>query len=301
MTILRAEPLSRHSTIRIGGPAERLALPSTMEDLQRVLEQVDRGALPGPVRFVGNGSNLLFPDGGLPGTTISMKRMTRFSFLPDGLIDADAGAYLPRLAFRAAQEGWGGLCFLSGIPGTLGGGIVMNAGTRDGEIGNVVETVRLLDSKGRLHSLDRSEIAFSYRSSPFQAGREGDGGSPWSGCVIVGAVLRAIPAERGHLMREWNHLRTERARTQPLDRPSLGSVFRNPLPHAAGRLIEQSGWKGRALGGIEVSARHGNFFVNMGNGTASEFCQLMRLVRKAVFETAGISLDPEVETIPSAS
>ncbi len=299
MSVLSTEPLSRHSTIRIGGPAERFALPSSMEELLHVLDLVDRGALPGPVRFVGNGSNLLFPDTGLPGTTISLKRMTRFRILPDGSIDADAGTYLPRLAFRAAREGWDGLGFLSGIPGTLGGGIVMNAGTRDGEIGNILEKVRLLDPKGRLHTLDRSEIAFSYRSSPFQSASSGDDRTPWSGYAIVGAVLRAVPGEHAGLMQEWNAIRKERARSQPLDCPSLGSVFRNPVPHAAGRLIDQSGWKGRSFGGIQVSALHGNFFVNMGNGTASEFCHLMSLVRKAVFDAAGVCLDPEVETVPA--
>lgn len=295
------EPLSRHSAIRIGGPAQYLALPGSLPALLDVLEAVSCGKLPGPVRYIGNASNLLFPDGGMAGTLISLKRMSGFRILDGGVIEADAGAYLPRLAFHAARKGVAGFGFLSGIPGTVGGGVVMNAGTRSSEMADVLLEVRVVDRTGRIRTLSGSDLGFGYRSSLFQENRALMEDSPYGGCVIVGATLSGISGDPDSLMEEWVNLRSERSRTQPLSLPSLGSVFRNPEGCFSGRLIEQSGWKGHLRGGIQISPLHANFFVNTGRGLARDFRELMGSVRESVYRGTGVLLEAEVELLPDLS
>ncbi|MHB1605141.1 MAG: UDP-N-acetylmuramate dehydrogenase [Leptospirales bacterium] len=295
------ELLSRHSTIRIGGPAQYLALPDSLPALLEILEQVSCGRLPGPVRYIGNASNLLFPDGGLAGTVISLKKMADFRILDGGLIEADAGAFLPRLAFHAARRGVGGFGFLSGIPGTVGGAIVMNAGTRVSEIADVLLEIQMIDLSGRIFSLSRSELRFGYRSSPFQGTGSFSESSTDGSCAIIGARLLGMAGDPARLMAEWESLRSQRSRAQPLTFPNLGSVFRNPEGCFAGLLIEQSGWKGRSLGGIQVSPQHANFFVNVENGLAREFRFLMDSVKESVYRDSGVQLEAEVELVPDLS
>ncbi len=296
--ILCEEPLSRHSSIRTGGPGQVVALVESTEELLSVLESVREGTLPSPVRFIGNASNILFPDGGLPGTIVSLKKMDRFDIRPDGLIEAQAGAFLPRLAFHAARRGMGGLGFLSGIPGTVGGGVVMNAGTTTGEMADVLREVCLVSPSGSMFRIDREELLFSYRTSEFQ--REGLSGKPskWHDCVIVSAVLETFPSDPSHLLGEWERLRRLRSETQPLEKPNLGSVFRNPPGEFAGRLIEEAGWKGAVRGAIEISRRHANFFVNLGGGLSRDFRSLVEDVRLAILQKNGFRLETEVEIVP---
>lgn len=299
--ILFEEALARLSSIRTGGPGQVVALPESLEELLVVLERIRGGTLPSPARFIGNASNILFPDGGLTGTIISLKKMDRFRIRPDGLIEADAGAFLPRIAFHAARQGRGGLGFLSGIPGTVGGGIVMNAGTTTGEMSDILCEVRLAWPDGRTFSVSRDELLFSYRTSEFQNEDLSGDASRWRGCVIIGAVLESIPGEPAHLLAEWETLRRKRSEIQPLDKPSLGSVFRNPPDDFAGRLIESSGWKGARRGAIEVSPRHANFFVNTGGGLSRDFRSLLEDVRNAVLREKGVWLETEVEIVPEES
>ena len=295
------EILSRHSAIRIGGPAEFLALPDSLPDLLEILEGVSCGRLPRPVKYVGNASNLLFPDTGMAGTVISLKRMGDFRVLDGGLIEADAGAYLPRLAFHAARKGIGGFGFLSGIPGTVGGGIVMNAGTRVSEVSEVLLEVRVIDLSGRIYALSRSDLAFGYRSSPFREPGSFLESPSYGSCAIIGATFLGRSGDSSRLMEEWESLRRERARAQPLTIPNLGSVFRNPKGCFAGQLIEQSGWKGQKRGGILVSPQHANFFVNVENGLARDFRSLMDSVKESVYRDSGVLLEAEVELLPDLS
>ena len=296
--ILHDEPLSRHSSIRTGGPGQIVALVESTEELMSVLQRVKEGIFPSPVRFIGNASNILFPDGGLLGTVISLKKMDRFTLRPDGLIEAEAGAFLPRLAFHAARQGRGGLGFLSGIPGTVGGGIVMNAGTTTGEMGDILREVCLVSPDGAMERIVREDLRFSYRTSEFQREELSERPSRWQDWVIVSAVLETFPAEPVFLMEEWERLRRSRSEAQPLDKPNLGSVFRNPPGDFAGRLIEDAGWKGVVRGGIEISPRHANFFVNRGGGLSRDFRSLVEDVRLAILKENGIRLETEVEIVP---
>lgn len=299
--IIPGELLSRHSPIRIGGPAQYLALPDSIDSLLEVLEAISCGRLPGPVRFIGNASNLLFPDTGMAGTVISLKRMSGFRILEDGVVEAEAGAYLPRLAFHAARKGLDGFGFMSGIPGTVGGGVVMNAGTRTSEMAEVLLEVKVVDRSGCLHSFSRKELSFGYRSSPFQCDHSPMGKGLREEYAIVGATFAGFQGDSSRLMDEWVELRSERSRTQPLSMPSLGSVFRNPSGHYSGRLIEQAGWKGKFSGGIQVSSLHANFFVNAGNGLSRDFRGLMDSVRDSVHRNSGVLLEAEVELLPDLS
>ncbi|MHB1285344.1 MAG: UDP-N-acetylmuramate dehydrogenase [Leptospirales bacterium] len=299
--IIPGELLSRHSPIRIGGPAQYLALPDSIDSLLEVLEAISSGRLPGPVRYIGNASNLLFPDAGMAGTVISLKKMSGFRILDGGVVEAEAGAFLPRLAFHAARKGLDGFGFLSGIPGTVGGGVVMNAGTRISEMSEVLLEVRVIDRSGCLRSLSKNDLSFGYRSSSFQGEHSSLGEALHEQYVIVGATFAGFEGDSSRLMDEWVTLRSERSLTQPLSTPSLGSVFRNPSGHFSGRLIEQAGWKGKTSGGIQVSPLHANFFVNTGDGLSRDFRGLMDSVRDSVFLASGVLLEAEVELLPDLS
>ncbi len=285
------EKLSRHSTIRIGGEADLLFLPSGEEELLRILEGVYAGRYPRPVTFFGKGSNILFSDRGLYGTSISTKKMSGLRVLPDGRLLAQAGVSMPYLSRMAALSGCGGFSFMAGIPGTVGGGVAMNAGTPDGDFKTIVEQVRVVTPSGTIETLQGPALDFGYRHSIFAPG-------PGAvGLFILDVLLRGEPGDPVVLAQESKDSLARRNERQPLDKPSLGSVFRNPVPDHAGRLIEASGLRGIASGGIRVSPKHCNFFVNEGSGTASEFLDLLDVVRGRVHSDTGQNLVAEVEVL----
>lgn len=252
---LRSEKLSSHSTIRIGGPAEYFFLPESFDDLTKILADVRSGILPSPLRFFGKGSNILFPDKGLSGTVVSTKRLTGLTVLPDGSFLAQAGVSMPYLSRVAASSGSSGFSFMAGIPGTVGGGVAMNAGTPEGDFSRIVKKVRVVSPEGVISTLSGDELAFSYRHSIFSA--EG----PECG-VILDVLLSGEPSDPAVLQEKGKESLMRRNERQPLDRPSLGSVFRNPQSDHAGHLIEISGFKGVQKGG-SASAKSTVIFLLM--------------------------------------
>jgi UDP-N-acetylmuramate dehydrogenase len=299
---LRGESLSRHSTIRIGGPAEFLFLPETLDELMEVLADVSSGCLPSPLRFFGRGSNILFADAGISGTLVSTKRMTALTVLPDGSFLAQAGVSMPYLSRVAASEGISGLSFMSGIPGTVGGGVAMNAGTPDGVFSRIVREVRVLSPSGNILSLKGMDLEFSYRhsifsGSPPKTAKAETGMMLPDGGVILEVLLSGERADPFFLQEKGKESLLRRSERQPLDRPSLGSVFRNPQSDYAGRLIELSGLKGAKKGGILISPKHCNFFINEGDGTADQFLDLLEETRQRVKDLTGVALSPEVKTL----
>jgi len=277
------EPLSRHTSFGIGGPAEFYADVNTREELialHRVLQEQPR-----PVFFLGAGSNLLVSDRGVRGLVIHLQgdfRQIRF----DGeRVWAGAAAWMPTLSKQCAERGLSGAEALIGVPGTLGGGLVMNAGTRDGVLGDVVESIDVLEPAGRERALERPEIHFSYRRSNLE------------GRWLLGARLRLKPAEPSSIMSRIDELLKARARTQPLATSNCGSVFKNPPERAAAQFIEEAGLKGLAVGGARVSERHANFIINEKNARADDVRELMSEIQKRVFEKFGLRLEPEVKLV----
>lgn len=275
------EPMSRHTSMRVGGPADALVTPSDAEDLRRVLEGAHRSGIP---VFPLGGSNLIVKDGGIRGIVVRLSRLQRASCEGER-IEAEAGIPFPTLAQCALQAGLSGLEFAAGIPGTLGGAIVMNAGTHDGEIADVLESVRLVDFAGKDHVCGRDSLQFAYRRSQLPEG------------VIVGARLALKKGPQEQIRRKMEASLEHRRKTQPLHLPNAGCVFKNPPGDSAGRLVEELGLKGRRVGSAEVSERHGNFIVNLGGASAAEVLALIRQVRARVQQARGIDLELEAKVV----
>ena len=282
--VLESGPMSRHTTFRVGGPAELMFLPASAGELTAALDAARSAGA--PVHLVGNGSNLIVRDGGLRGLTIVMGEPFSSVRVVGSRVIAQAGAPLARVAAVAHEAGLTGLEFASGIPGTLGGGCAMNAGAYGGQLSDVIESALvLLDGTARM--LGRDELEMGYRST--RVLREG-------GIVLEArfALAPDDPAEIAARMRELNARRREK---QPLNLPSAGSTFKRPEGHFAGALIEGCGLKGARVGGAQVSEKHAGFIVNAGGATAADILALMARVRETVLRETGVELEPEVRII----
>lgn len=277
------EPLAPFTTWRIGGPAELLAEPVDRDDLLLAISWARLRGI--SWRILGNGSNLLVRDEGVRGLVVRTRgALDGVEFL-GAVARAEAGASLPTIANLAAARGLAGLEFAAGIPGTLGGAILMNAGWHEHEIGAVVQEVEFLDASGAVATWPRARCAFGYRTSAFR-GRAG---------VILGAVLALAPDEPPRVRARLDAYAASRRENQPTDLPSCGSVFLKPPGDFAGRLIEAAGLKGARVGEIEVSQKHANFFVNLGRGTAGDALALIERVEAEVEARFGVRLVREVE------
>jgi UDP-N-acetylmuramate dehydrogenase len=281
--IREREPLAPYTTWKIGGPADILAVPSGVEDLEIALRwAADRRV---PWHILGNGSNLLVRDEGVPGLVLRVRKVLDEVRVDGTRIRAGAGAPLPVVANLAASHGLGGLEFASGIPATVGGAVVMNAGWHAREIGNVVDSVDWLDAAGTRRAMDRGACRFGYRRSTF---REQKG-------VVLSAVFGLVREDPAALRSRIDEYAASRKANQPTDLPSCGSVFLKPPGDFAGRLIEVAGLKGLRVGGVEVSTKHANFFVNVGAATARDVLTLVAEVERVVRERFGIKLQREFE------
>jgi UDP-N-acetylmuramate dehydrogenase len=281
--LLEHEPLARYTTWRLGGPARYVVLPADADDVVKALELAQERGLPWIV--LGLGSNVLVKDGGFPGVVIRMgKGLDRFEMKGATAI-VGAGMPTPILARRAAELGLAGVERFIGIPGTVGGGIYMNAGCHGAEFAEVVTEVTLMDAKGKIKQLSRKQISFKYRSSNI------DG-------IVLEAKLglgEESPAKLKEL--QGKLLRWRKAGT-PFDQPCCGSTFTNPGgPKTAGMLIEECGLKGFTIGGAQVSTMHANYFINKGNATASDMLKLIEHVRKTVAKKTGVELALECKVI----
>jgi UDP-N-acetylmuramate dehydrogenase len=276
-------PLAPHTTWRIGGPAELLGTPADREDLRLAVAWAsDRGV---PWRVLGNGSNLLVRDEGVRGLVLRVRKVLDEIHADGPRLVAGGGASLSAVARRAAALGLAGLEFGAGIPGTIGGAIVMNAGWHEYEIGNVVASVEYLEATGAGREYERAACDFGYRRSRFR----GRGG------VVLGATLVLAPDEGAQIEERMDRFAASRKANQPTELPSCGSVFLKPEGDFAGRLIEAAGLKGLRVGDMQVSTRHANFFVNLGRATAADALALVERVEDEVARRFGVRLVREFE------
>jgi UDP-N-acetylmuramate dehydrogenase len=273
--------MSRHTTYRIGGPADLFAVAETVGDLSRTAEILAEERVPWSV--IGKGSNLLVADAGYRGAVLVLGREFRRHEIDGEHMKAGAGVILAVLVQEAFRQGLAGMTFAVGIPGTVGGALAMNAGARGDWIGSLVESVTLYVPGEGLRKVRGAEVAWGYRSSGLA--RRG---------IIVEAVLKAEHGDPEILRRDMERNFRARKLSQPLSLPSAGSVFKNPEGDSAGRLIEACGLKGLQLGGARVSRQHANFIVNDGGATAADVLGLVRKVQMTVRDVHGIELRPEI-------
>lgn len=279
------EPMAKHTSFRIGGPARRMALPKTREQLVVLAGLLQEAGIE-PL-LLGNGTNLLVADEGLDTVVINTSaQLSRVEQTGECELTADAGVSLCQLALFAWKQGLAGLAFAHGIPGTLGGGVVMNAGAYGGELKDVIADVTALYPDG-VRTLTADEMGFSYRHSAFSSG-EG---------IVLGAKLKLEPGDPNAIKAKMDELMARRKASQPLEFPSAGSTFKRPPGHYAGPLIESCGLKGARIGGAEVSCKHAGFVVNAGGATCADVLALMEKVQKTVFDTYGVLLEPEVKIV----
>jgi UDP-N-acetylmuramate dehydrogenase len=282
--LLENEPLARYTTYRIGGPARYLVQPADVEDVARALEMAaDRGV---PWLALGLGSNLLVRDGGFPGVVIKLgKGLDRFEMKGATAI-VGAGLPTPLLARRTADAGFAGVERFIGIPGTVGGGVYMNAGAHGAEFAEVLTECTVMDAKGRIRQVPRKQISFKYRASNLGS------------VVVLEAKLALVEEPPAKLKEMQARLFRWRKAGTPFDQPCCGSVFKNPGgPRTAGVLIDECGLKGFTVGGAQVSPLHANYIVNTGTATASDVLKVIDHVRKVVAKKAGVELELEVKVI----
>jgi len=285
--LLHNEPVARYTSWRTGGSADRFYIPATVEDLAQYLCVMDADE---PVYFIGLGSNLLVRDGGVRGTVVLMHNVFTGLRMEDGLLYAEAGVTCAKLAKFAARQHRHGAEFMAGIPGTVGGALAMNAGCHGGETWNVVAKVQTMDRQGHLHIRDKSQFAIAYRHVGMATGEA------LNECFIA-AWFDLPQGEASEAEQKIKSLLAKRLATQPLNWPNAGSVFRNPPNDFAARLIEASGLKGYKIGGAQVSEKHANFIVNLGDAKASDIEALIGHVRETVKARQGIELQQEVRII----
>ncbi len=291
------EPMADHTAFRIGGPAEAFVLPETVDDIMDLLHVLDAENID---RFVlGGGTNLLVQDGGIPGVVISpAPGLSDIKWGPETsegtAVTAQSGVSLWELCRIVSQKGLSGMAFAAGIPGTIGGAVMMNAGTSEGDMSDVVASIDLVTGPGAFRPIEREEMTFAYRSLTLPADTAGAPGRP---CIIVSATLMLGPSDPAQVTEQMEKRLMKRKASQP-GGFSAGSFFKNPpqgLPAAA--LIDQAGLKGYAVGGAVVSEKHANFIMNRKNASAGEVLVLMEIVRKRVYDAFGVLLEPEVKII----
>ena len=282
------EPMSRHTSFRVGGPAKRMAFPDRGEQLVLLLDQAERlGARP---LVIGNGTNLLAPDEGLDrlviDTSAGLDRLEAGD--ASGTVTAEAGVSLARLADFACRQGLTGLEFAHGIPGTVGGAVCMNAGAYGGEMAQVVSEVSVLFPEAGIRTLSGADLAFGYRRS-FLTERPD--------AVVLRASFRLGPGDPDAIRASMRELMEKRRASQPLEWPSAGSTFKRPEGHFAGTLIDQCGLKGLTVGGAQVSEKHAGFVINRGGASAADIRELIRQIQERVLAETGVRLEPEVKII----
>ena len=284
--VLEHEPMARHTTMRVGGPAEILFSPASEGELLFAVREAKRAGA--PFRIIGNGSNLLVLDGGLPGLTIRLGEAFSKISVDGNQIRAQAGALLSRVAAAARDASLTGLEFASGIPGSAGGGMAMNAGAYGGQLSDVFEGCRALDPEtGIISALGSAEMALGYRESAALS----------RGLIVTEAAFRLTAGDRSAIQAKMDDLSARRREKQPLNLPSAGSTFKRPEGHFAGALIEQAGLKGLRVGGACVSEKHAGFVVNDRGATAMDVLDLIRLVQARVLEHSGVRLETEVRIL----
>ena len=285
------QPLARYSSFRIGGPADALVLVEDVENLKTLQAIAQAHGI--PLFVLGGGSNLLIRDGGIRGIVIAMRgafrafRVSPHADAPDCAdVHAGVGCSLSRLALQLAQQSWSGMEFAYGIPGALGGAMIMNAGTYLGDLSQALLAAQVLLASGEVAVIPSQELGLRYRGSSYPVDS-----------IVLEAVLRVRRGDRDMIEATMRESNARRQRTQPLWLPNAGSIFKNPPGAAAARLIDELGLKGTRIGGAMVSPVHANFLVNVDHAKAADVEALMQLIRERVYEAYGIELEPEVRVV----
>ena len=284
LEIRENEPLKNHSSFRIGGPADVMLLPKTPDELEalyRTLLEMDIRPF-----VMGNGSNLLFADEGYRGVVVKTSGMKEISLTGDGLIRAESGALLSQTAVFARKNALMGMEFAHGIPGSVGGAVMMNAGAYGGEMKDITVRTVYLDSKGERREVSGGEHEFSYRRSRFRPGE-----------VILYSEIALSPGNGDEIHERMNELAARRRASQPLDMPSAGSAFKRPAGGYAAEQIDRAGLKGLSVGGAQVSEKHAGFIVNTGSATCADVLALRDKIKEAVFAASGTELEPEIRIV----
>lgn len=280
--LLLEEPMAKHTSFRIGGPADVLAQPADEAELAALLKRAGEHAV--PVTLVGNGSNLLVRDKGIRGLVIKLSNIFSSITVDGNVLTFGSGISLAMASKKAASLSLSGLEFAVGIPGTIGGAVYMNAGAYDGEMAKVVTCVRVMDMQGKISELQASELDFAYRHTALQN----------SGWIVISVTVALQPGEAESIAAKMADFSQRRISKQPLELPSAGSMFKRPPGYFAGTLIDQTGLKGYTVGGAQVSTKHAGFVVNVGGATAKDVLQLINDVQSKVFAAHGVRLEPEV-------
>ena len=280
--LLLAEPMTKHTSFHIGGPAELMAQPQSEAELQSLLLKAAEAAV--PVTLVGNGSNLLVRDKGIRGLVIKLGSMLRDIKVSGNVLTFGSGVSLAQASKKVAELGLSGMEFAVGIPGSIGGAVYMNAGAYDGEMSKVVKSVRVMDAAGEVSELSAGELDFGYRHSALQG----------SGKIVTSVTVELAAGDKQAIAEKMADFSNRRITKQPLELPSAGSMFKRPPGYFAGTLIDQTGLKGYTVGGAQVSTKHAGFVVNIGGATAADVLQLISDVQAKVFAAHGVKLEPEV-------
>jgi UDP-N-acetylmuramate dehydrogenase len=284
--VLENEPLAKHTTMKIGGPAEIFIEPSNSEDLTKAFRIIKKHNA--NWRAIGRGSNLLVADKGIEGVVIKLGLGMDDFELNGETLTVGGGYSIIKLATIISKKGLSGLEFSSGIPGSIGGAVYMNAGAHGADMSKILVKAHILFEDGTLEWLTNEEMKFSYRTSILQEERPG---------ICIGAVLKLQKGEKEDIVSVMQKNKDYRRDTQPWNYPCAGSIFRNPLPKYAGQLVEDAGLKGYQIGGAKISEMHGNFIVNAGGATAQDVLDLIDFVKKTIYEKYEVSMETEVEII----
>lgn len=290
-TVLRAEnilidePMSRHTTFRVGGPASFYVLPENPEQIEGVIRLCREEGT--PYYLIGNGSNLLVGDRGYDGVIIQIFRNMNEIFVEGNIIRVQAGALLSAIAAQAMENSLGGFEFASGIPGTFGGAVVMNAGAYGGEMKQVLKEVRVLTEDGMILTLSVDELELGYRTSIIAK----------NGYIVLDGIIELEKGNKDDIKSRMDELKEKRIMKQPLEYPSAGSTFKRPEGYFAGKLIDDAGLRGFRVGGAQVSEKHCGFVINRDNATAADIVELMRRVQEKVKDAFGVELEAEVKRI----
>lgn len=277
------EPMSRHTTLGIGGPAKWYAEAKSMAELKKILYFSKEKNL--PLFFLGAGSNLLVSDAGIQAVVVRLRGVFEEFQFSGNEVRTGAGAMLPTLVKSCAEKGLTGAEPLIGVPGTVGGALVMNAGTRELEIGKITKSVEILDEEKNLKLIPADQIRFYYRSSSL------------AGSILCFATLQLKPGNKDAIIQTIEKFLVTRRETQPIGTKNVGSIFKNPEGIFAAQLIEKAGFKGKRVGNAQVSPKHANFIVNLGGAKAEEVKNLIREIQEAVKEKFKVQLEPEIKFV----
>ncbi|MEH7492983.1 UDP-N-acetylmuramate dehydrogenase [Neobacillus niacini] len=284
--VKRNELLSQHTTMKIGGPADIFIEPSSLENIQKVMTFLKERQI--PWRAIGRGSNLLVSDKGIEGVVIKLGSGLDYLTINDSTITVGGGHSLVSLSTLISKKGLSGLEFASGIPGSVGGAVYMNAGAHGSDISKILTKAHVLFEDGSIEWLSNDEMEFTYRTSVLQKKRPG---------IVLEAEFQLTKGDRTAIVSQMQKNKDYRKETQPWNFPCAGSIFRNPLPNYAGKLIEDAGLKGYQIGGAKISEMHGNFIVNAGNATAKDVLDLIQFIKETILNSNGIKMETEVEII----